>query len=121
MQLSCHIQREFQVHERMFDMMDGARGHLEIGAVVVEVVDGSADEHADADAVAVVGEGRGGRRLGAVVRGLNAYRGRLGRRRTVARSLGAVILSQGKIVKLVFSRGFSGGCYVTGWRKYSLR
>ena len=47
-QLSCHIQREFQVHERLFDMMDGARGHLEIGAVVVEVVDGRADEHADA-------------------------------------------------------------------------
>ena len=48
MQLPCHIQREFQVHERLFGMMDGARGHLEIGAVVVEVVDGRADEHADA-------------------------------------------------------------------------
>ena len=47
-QLPCHIQREFQVHERLFGMMDGARGHLEIGAVVVEVVDGRADEHADA-------------------------------------------------------------------------
>ena len=29
-------------------MMDGTRGHLEIGAVVVEIVDGRADEHADA-------------------------------------------------------------------------
>ena len=48
MQLPCHIQREFRVHERLFDMMDGARGHLEIGAVVVEDVDGRADEHADA-------------------------------------------------------------------------
>ena len=47
MQLPCHIQREFQVHERLFGMMDGACRHLEIGAVVVEVVDGRADEHAE--------------------------------------------------------------------------
>ena len=48
MQLPCHVQREFQVHERLFGMMDGACRHLEIGAVVVEVVDGRADEHANA-------------------------------------------------------------------------
>ena len=38
-QLPCHIQREFQVHERLFGMMDGACRHLEIGAVVVGVVE----------------------------------------------------------------------------------
>ena len=54
MQLPCHIQREFQVHERLLGMMDGARGHLEIGAVVVEVVDGRADEHADAHGPSVL-------------------------------------------------------------------
>ena len=49
MQLPCHIQREFQVHERLLGMMDGARGHLEIGAVVVEVrPTGSAAESARA-------------------------------------------------------------------------
>ena len=36
------------MRERELDVMDGTRGHLEIGAVVVEVVDGRADEDADA-------------------------------------------------------------------------
>ena len=38
----------FRVRERELDVVRDARGHLEIGAVVVEVVDGRADEHADA-------------------------------------------------------------------------
>ena len=36
------------MRERELDVVRDARGHLEIGAVVVEVVDGRADEHADA-------------------------------------------------------------------------
>ena len=48
MQLPCHIQREFQVHERLFDMMDGARGHLDLEAVVVEIIYDRPAKHADA-------------------------------------------------------------------------
>ena len=36
------------MRERELDVVRDARRHLEIGAVVVEVVDGRADEHADA-------------------------------------------------------------------------
>ena len=35
------------MRERELDVVRDARGHLEIGAVVVEVVDGRADEHAE--------------------------------------------------------------------------
>ena len=73
-------------------------------------------------AVAVVGEGRGGRRLGAVVRGLNAYRGRRGRRRVVSRRLGAVVLGQGKIVvRGVLAGGFARRSYVARRRNDTLR
>ena len=74
-----------------------------------------------AAAVAVVGEGRGGRRLGAVVRGLNAYRGRRGRRRVVSRRLGAVVLGQGKIVVRGVLAGGFGRSYVARRRNDTLR
>ena len=67
MQLPCHIQREFQVHERLFDMMDGARGHLDLEAVVVEIIYDRPAKHADAQANSSYAPSRAVSRVGVML------------------------------------------------------